>query len=79
MITKELSLCLCVVSHLGRLLPSFFDDAGNHTNLYTSETEYKHSLFSMVPTAWRIKFVEMTNQLDNAAYTDAISCPNHGV
>ena len=72
MSVEALAARLRVVSRLGRLLPGSWDAAtATHTPLYTSETQYKRALFSMMPMSWRIKFAETSNRLDDAAYTYA--------
>ena len=63
-----------VISRLSRFLPGSWDvtvDPAVRIPLYNSDTEYKRTLFSMVPMAWRIKFAATTNQLDDAGYTYA--------
>ena len=73
MSVEELSARLRVVSRLGRLLPGSYDNnTHDHTHLYTTETEYKRCLFSMMPMNWRIEFAKTTNQLDVEEYTYAM-------
>ena len=73
MTTEALAARIRVISRLGRLLPGSYDaDNSANLTLFNTETEYKRALFSMVPTAWRIKFAETAHELDSADYTYAM-------
>ncbi len=77
MSVEALAARLRVISRLGRLLPggwnptsTQFEPLISASNVST-DLEYKRTLFSMVPMAWRVKFAETAHDLDNANYTYA--------
>ena len=55
---------LRVISSLCKLLPGSDDN-----ELFASETAFKRAFFALMPTAWRIKFVESGQVLDGDTFT----------
>ena len=64
---EQLGSCLRVISHLGHYLPGS-TVAGIRFNLFATNDVVKRAYFSLMPAAWKIKFAESGQILNNIAY-----------
>ena len=64
---KQLGSPLCVISHLGHYLPGSLI-GGVCFDLFATDDTLKRTYFSLIPAAWKIKFAESGQILNDVAY-----------